>query len=145
MNGIIKKIKDIFPVTTTKAVYIDGTNKTLQEAMDNGELGSTVQVSTSGRGYPMICIREKIYVRPVPTSDGVGHEFITGGIVNFVRTPSGGINYLNLPKSVVLGVGQAYVYDYINNTFEIRGTSGTNEYKKFSFNKIILYLKYGDI
>ena len=34
--------------------------------MDNGELGNTVQVSTSGRGYPIICIREKIYVKQVP-------------------------------------------------------------------------------
>ena len=145
MNGIIKKIKDIFPVTTTKAVYIDGTNKTLQEAMDNGELGSTTQVSTSGRGYPMICIREKIYVKPVPTSNGVGHEFVTGGIVNFIRTPSGGFNYFNLPKSVVLGVGQAYVYDYISNSFEIRGTSGQNEYTACSSTEVILYSNYGGI
>lgn len=42
MNGLIKKIKDIFPVTTTKAVYIDGTSKTLQEAIDKGELGGSV-------------------------------------------------------------------------------------------------------
>lgn len=39
MEGIIKKIKGIFPVTTTKAVYMDGTSKTLQDAIDNGEIG----------------------------------------------------------------------------------------------------------
>ncbi len=34
-----KALNGIIPVTTTKAVYMDGTNKTLQEAIDNGELG----------------------------------------------------------------------------------------------------------
>ena len=57
MNGIIKKIKDIFPVTTTKAVYIDGTNKTLQEAIDNGEIGGNTTATTSGRGYVEIKLR----------------------------------------------------------------------------------------
>ena len=47
MNGKKQKIKDIIPVTTTKAVYIDGTNKTLQEAIDNGELGGNTEVITT--------------------------------------------------------------------------------------------------
>lgn len=34
-----KVLNGILPVTTTKAVYMDGTNKTLHEAMENGELG----------------------------------------------------------------------------------------------------------
>lgn len=42
MNGVIKKIKNIFPVTTSKAVYLDGTNETLQEAIDNGTFTGTV-------------------------------------------------------------------------------------------------------
>lgn len=31
-----KKVMDFFPITTTDAVYINGTNKTVKEAMDNG-------------------------------------------------------------------------------------------------------------
>ena len=42
MDGIIKKIKGLFPVNTTKAVYIDGTNKTLHEAINDGTLTGTV-------------------------------------------------------------------------------------------------------
>ena len=37
MDAERKVIAGLFPVTTTKAVYIDGTNKTLQEAINNGE------------------------------------------------------------------------------------------------------------
>ena len=39
MRAEKKVIDGIIPVTTTNAVYLDGTNKTLQEAIDNGELG----------------------------------------------------------------------------------------------------------
>ena len=39
MRAEKKVIDGIIPVTTTSAVYLDGTNKTLQEAIDNGELG----------------------------------------------------------------------------------------------------------
>lgn len=42
MDGIIKKIKGVFPVNTTKAVYIDGTDKTLHEAINDGTLTGTV-------------------------------------------------------------------------------------------------------
>ena len=42
MNGKKQKIKDIIPVTTTKAVYIDGTNKTLQETIDRSPEGITL-------------------------------------------------------------------------------------------------------
>lgn len=41
MNGEKKVIEGILPVTTTKAVYIDGTNKTLHEAINNGEFGGS--------------------------------------------------------------------------------------------------------
>ena len=45
MQGLIKKIQGIFPVTTTKAVYMDGTSETLQEAIDNGEIGGKIDLS----------------------------------------------------------------------------------------------------
>ena len=47
MDGERKIIDGIFPITTTKAVYIDGTNKTLQEAIENGDLSNSTQVSTT--------------------------------------------------------------------------------------------------
>lgn len=36
MNGKIKKINGIFPVTVASGVYLDNTNKTLKQAIDNG-------------------------------------------------------------------------------------------------------------
>ena len=47
MDGERKIINGIFPITTTKAVYIDGTNKTLQEAIEDGDLSNSTQVSTT--------------------------------------------------------------------------------------------------
>ena len=38
MQGKIKKIKGIFPVTVLSGVYVDGTNKTLKKMLDSGEL-----------------------------------------------------------------------------------------------------------
>lgn len=38
MNGKIKKMKH-YPVTLTEAIYFEGTSKTLQDAINNGELG----------------------------------------------------------------------------------------------------------
>lgn len=40
MRGFIKKIKGLFPVTVTNAVYVDGTTQTLADAMEDGELGN---------------------------------------------------------------------------------------------------------
>ena len=44
MDAERKVIEGVLPVTTTKAVFIDGTSKTLQEAIDNGELGGNANV-----------------------------------------------------------------------------------------------------
>lgn len=61
MEGVIKKIDGKFPVTTTKAVYIDGTSKTLQDALDNKELGGSSEVSVNGRPFSIaIVLRGKI-------------------------------------------------------------------------------------
>lgn len=144
MKGEIKVIDNVYPVTRAEAVYIDN-SKTLKTAIENGELGGSKEVSLNGRGYPIFCLREYIQVIPVPTSKGVGHEFITKGITNFVRLPSGSHAYVGLPSSVKLGVGQSYVFNFANMSYEVRGTSGTNEYTACSSNEVILYSNYGGV
>ena len=58
MDAERKVIDGIFPVTTTKAVYIDGTNITLEEALNNGEIGgATAYDRTTGRGYVITMLR----------------------------------------------------------------------------------------
>lgn len=42
MRAKIRKIKGVFPVTVTGAVYYDGTNKTISEMIDNGEMGGSL-------------------------------------------------------------------------------------------------------
>lgn len=45
MNGKNKVLPDIFPITTTKAVYLDGTSKTLHDYLaENGTLGQSVNI-----------------------------------------------------------------------------------------------------
>lgn len=53
MKGIIGKIKGLFPVTLANAVYVDGTNKTLADAMAEGSLGEIGKSAT---------IKDDIYV-----------------------------------------------------------------------------------
>ena len=54
MDAERKVINGLFPVTTTKAVYIDGTNKTLQEAINNGEI--------CGEKYTRILIPSCVFI-----------------------------------------------------------------------------------
>lgn len=112
MQGLIKKIRGIFPVTTTKAVYIDGTSKTLQQAIDAGEFGGKAEVSVSGRGMAMFALRSgKINVRrktanssssnileysfPTTDSDRVRRLFVytSGGGMKSIDIPDGELDY----------------------------------------------------
>lgn len=66
MEGFIKKIKGIFPITTTKAVYMDGTSKTLQEAIDNGELGGSAEAGVNFVTDAYLYVNDLIFT---PNSD----------------------------------------------------------------------------
>ena len=49
MEGKIVKIKNYYPVTVLSGVYVDGTNKTLKNMLDNGELkGPKGETGTQG-------------------------------------------------------------------------------------------------
>lgn len=133
MNGIIKKIKDIFPVTTTKAVYIDGTNKTLQEAIDDGDIGGTTTATTSGRGFCQIKLRGgRVYIQEVVESSSahtkIAYKFPTGDSNRqrrmFIWTPSGGRKSIDIPDGE-LALNEGLVYNFDTNTLETRtGTWG---------------------
>lgn len=131
MNGIIKKIKGIFPVTTTKAVYMDGTNKTLQQAIDNGEIGGATTATTSGRGYAQIKLRgAKVFIDTVEESVAnptkIRYYFPTGDSDRMRRmycwTPSGGNKSIELPDGE-LALNDALVYNFDTNTVEVRNAS----------------------
>lgn len=135
MNGDIKKIKNTFPVTTTKAVYIDGTNKTLQQAIDNKELGGTVTTATtSGRGYAQIKLRgARVYVEIVEESKSIPNKikyyFPTGDSdrmrTMYCWTPSGGHKSIQLADGE-LAWNDGLVYNFDTNTVEVRNRSWGN-------------------
>lgn len=142
MDGIIKKIKNIFPVTTTKAVYIDGTNKTLQQAIDNREIGGTTTATTSGRGEAIFLLRgATINIRRLiensSSSGNIKYSFPTGDTNRlrrlFVKTVAGETNTIDLPDGT-LEHHQGLVYNQTSNSVEVRtGTWGNiyctnNEY-----------------
>lgn len=152
MNGLIKKIKDIFPVTTTKAVYIDGTNKTLQEAIDNNELGGTTTATTSGRGFVQIKLRGNTVViegiEPLGVSGTIRYSFPPGDSDRMRRmyawTPSGANKSIELPDGE-LALNQALIYNFDTNTTRVETTSWGNVL--LANNEIILlyndYTTYG--
>lgn len=133
MDAERKVINGLFPVTTTKAVYIDGTNKTLQEAINNGEIGGTTTATTTGRGYTITMIRGcEINIYEVPESKSslttVAYTFPTGDTDRFRRmfvwTPSGGRNNIEIPDGT-LSLNDALVYNFDSNILETRnGTWG---------------------
>ena len=134
MNGIIKKIKNIFPVTTTKAVYMDGTDKTLQQAIDDGDIGKTTTATTSGRGEAIFLLRgatiniRRVMKNSMDDINTISYSFPTGDSNRlrrlFVKTISGGTNTIDLNDGT-LDTHQGLVYNQTNNTVEIRtGTWG---------------------
>lgn len=150
MNGIIKKIKDIFPVTTTKAVYMDGTAKTLQQAIEDGEFGGTSEVSVSGRGMAMFALRSgKINVRR-KTANSSGSNVLEYSFSTedsdrvrrlFVYTSGGSMMSIDIPDGE-LEYHYALVYNSSTNTLETRKsqwgsmTCTTDEY-------VLLFNGYG--
>ena len=134
MNGIIKKFKNIFPVTTTKAVYMDGTDKTLQQAIDDGDIGKTTTATTSGRGEAIFLLRgatiniRRVMKNSMDDINTISYSFPTGDSNRlrrlFVKTISGGTNTIDLNDGT-LDTHQGLVYNQTNNTVEIRtGTWG---------------------
>lgn len=150
MNGIIRKIMGIFPVTTTKAVYMDGTSKTLKEAIDSGEFGGTKEVSVSGRGMVNFALRSgKIKVRKktanASNSNILEYSFPTDDSDRvrrlFVYKAGGGMTTIDIPDGE-LDYHYALIYNASSNTLETRRsqwgsmTLTTDEY-------ILLFNGYG--
>lgn len=94
MKGFVKKIKGMFPVTVANAVYVDGTSKTLYDAMEDGVLGEIGKSPT---------IKDDVYVDyeivPVTGSRRASHDctVIGSDLVSFDKyDDDGGIYYTDL-------------------------------------------------
>jgi hypothetical protein len=154
MDGKIKKIKDMYPVTVLDAVKVgDGTSKSLKDMIDNGEIGSstTTTATTSGRGYCQIDLRgDSIFIQQVEESlmpsnvKKIAYKFPTGDSDRmrrmYVWTPSGGNKNIEIPDGE-LELNNALIYNFDTNTLETR--TGTWGNVRIGNNEIILlYLDF---
>ena len=152
MDAKKKVIKGLFLVTTTKAVYIDGTNKTLQEAINNGEFGGTTTATTTGRGYAITMIKGcEINVYEVPESKSalttLAYTFPTGDTNRlrrlFVWSPNGARKNIDIPDGK-LSLNDALIYNFDTNTVRIGNGSWGNV--AVANNEILLlYNSYGGV
>lgn len=152
MDAKKKVIEGLFLVTTTEAVYIDGTSKTLQEAINNGEFGGTTTATTTGRGYAITMVRGcEINVYEVPESKSslttLAYTFPTGDNNRlrrmFIWSPTGARKNLDIPDGK-LSLNDALVYNFDNNTIKIVNSSWGNIV--LANNEIILlYNSYGGV
>lgn len=118
-----KKVFDFLPVTTTKAVYIDGTNKTLQEAIDNGELNKVV---TTAENY---ITNAYFYAGDMKLSKNYGSNDITINIntklslgrILSVCWSNGNVTQVALEDGTVIPEGKTLVWSSVNG-FEILDT-----------------------
>lgn len=136
-----KKVLDgILPVTTTEAVYIDGTSKTLQDAINNGELGGgSSNVTINGRGQCCFVLRSGLINvhNDLATSGKIKYSFPTNDHDRvrrmFAYMPNGSMKTIDIPDGELL-YHQALVYNWTTNTLETRNTQwgnmkcGTDEY-----------------
>lgn len=131
MDGKLKVLENYFLVGTTKSIFMDGTNKTLQQAIDDGSLGGSTTATTSGRGYTQVKLRgARVYITDVPTSQSaitkIAYTFPTGDLNRerrlFIWTPTGGRKSIDIPDGT-LELNQALVYNVDTNTLTTK--SGT--------------------
>lgn len=146
MEGLIKKIKGIFPITTTKAVYMDGTGKTLQQAIDNGELGGASVEATTNANF----ITDAFIVCDDVTFSKDG-ENITIQLSNKtisstwrVYWSNGGQTTISVSNDILstlmpLAVSEALVWDATNGITKITATYGS---MGLPYNKLLLAFNY---
>lgn len=142
MEANKKVIEGLLPITTTKAVYMDGTSKTLQESIDDGTLGRTETISTTGRGHTIFKLRgARIFIEEVieslSTVTKIKYTFLSGDVNRlrrlFVWKPNGTAISIEIPDGY-LALNEGLVYNVDTNTLSTKiGTWGNisvanNEY-----------------
>ena len=140
MNGHKKVIKDIIPVTTTKAVYIDGTNKTLQEAIDNGELGGGV--TSTNNFVTSAYVRCGSVIFDVDSSTKTvtinqDTKYNTARIVDVYMSNGGVYNYVLPENGFSLKDGEAAMYKNGSELTIVNGAIVVN------YNDVLLAYNFG--
>ena len=146
MDAERKVIEGVLPVTTTKAVFIDGTAKTLQEAIDNGELGgsSNVDIDQSNLiwdifmqngsiSFPRIDLFTKeidIQLDSMAPSDYAIRLMPVIMANGTTKTAASSLGLTTATDIYTLQNGESLVYDSSTNTTQITTSFVTNGSKK---------------
>ena len=146
MDAERKVIEGVLPVTTTKAVFIDGTGKTLQEAIDNGELGGGANVDinqsnliwdifmqSGSVSFPRIDLFTKEIDIKLDTLVPTDYVIRAMPVIMADGTTKGGSSSLGLVTGAdiyTLRSGESLVYDSSTNTTQITTSFVTNGSKK---------------
>lgn len=143
MDAKRKVIENIFPITTTKAVYIDGTGKTLQEAIDNGEIGSGSTVTTASNFIvdAFLLVNDIIFTKDSATKDITLtlNTKITLNRIIVVCFSNGLASQIGIATGTVIPNNTALYWDPTNNYTTQPFSAGI----KASYNKILIGLNYG--
>lgn len=135
MKGKIQVMEGVYPITTLNAVMVgDGTNKTLKDMIDNGEIsGGGANINITGRACVNFLLRgAKIYadfkIENSATISTLKYSFPTGDTDRlrrlFVKTPAGTLLTIDMQDGELLS-HEGIVYNLTNNTIEKRtGTWG---------------------
>lgn len=139
MNGIIKKLKGIFPVTTSKAVYLDGTNKTLQDAMNDGTLTGTI-ASTNANFITdaFFLVDDVIFKKDASTGDitvKLNTKLTLNRIIK-ISYSNGSSAQISFPDGTVIPNGKYLIWDNTNG-FQIVDDIG------ITYNTVLIGCNYG--
>ena len=107
MDAERKVINGLFPVTTTKAVYMDGTNKTLQQAIENGELGGNVDLSS------VVSAEKKAYIFPKD------EKIVIDNVNCTITIPRGTRIQLASTNNIITDYTETVVLDYSTQTNDV--------------------------
>lgn len=143
MDAERKVIENIFPVTTTKAVYIDGTGKTLQEAIDNGEIGGGTTVTTASNFIvgAFLLVNDILFTKD-PATQGITLKLNTKLTLNRIMVvcwSNGNASQISLPDGTVIPNDTGLYWDSKNGFTTVPFSSGI----KASYEKVLVGLNFG--
>lgn len=147
MNGVKKVIDGILPVTTTQAVYIDGTNRTLQDAIDNGEItgSATVSVNESNLVWDLFMQCGAVKFKRIDLltgeveigvndsvlfKEGVIRAMIVAMANGTAKNAGSSFGIATTTESYTLQSGESLIYDSSTNSCSVSTSYVTNATKK---------------
>ena len=141
MDGQKKKINGIFPVTTSKCVYLDGTGKTLQEAINEGNFN--VNSATTNSNFitdAFLLVNDVTFSKNNNTLDITVNlnKTITLNRIMVVAWSNGTSSIEGFPDGVIIPKNNVLYWDPVNNYTIAPYKSGVQG----GYNKLIVAINW---